>query len=184
MHVLEIGVCAGGSLEMWRHYFGDKCHIYGVDIYEACKCYENEHTKIFIGDQEDRIFWKDFKKRVPYIDIIIDDGSHRTDQQIATLEEMLPHIRPGGVYLCEDLHGLHNGFTTYMHGIVKNLNAQAVDKSQPGKGLSGLQTWVSSVHFYPYVTVIQKAEHPVKQFKSIRHGTEWEPFLRHKSKKR
>lgn len=183
VHVLEIGVYSGGSLEMWRHYFGARCHIYGVDIQEACKCYENEHTKIFIGDQENRNFWKSFKEQIPFIDILIDDGGHKTDQQIVTFEEMFPYIRPGGIYLCEDLHGLHNGFTTYMHGIVKNLNAQAFDKSQPRSGPSALQTWISSVHFYPYVTVIQKAERPVKQFKSLRHGTEWEPFPCHKSKK-
>lgn len=106
--------------------FGAKCYIQGVDIQEACKVYENEHTKIFIGDQEDRNFWKDFKKPVPHIDILIDDGDHKTDQQIVTFEQMLPHIRPGGIYLCEDLHELHNGFTIYMHGIVKNLNAQGL----------------------------------------------------------
>jgi len=39
--MLEIGVLSGGSLEM----FGAKCYIYGVDIQEACKVYENEHTK-------------------------------------------------------------------------------------------------------------------------------------------
>src|SRR4051794_16123713 len=35
--VLEIGIYSGGSLDMWRPYFGDQCHIYAVDIEEACK---------------------------------------------------------------------------------------------------------------------------------------------------
>jgi len=174
--VLEIGVYSGGSLEMWRHYFGSKCRVYGVDIEEACKCYENEFTEIFIGDQADRSFWKAFKQRVPYIDVLIDDGGHRPEQQIVTLEEMLPHIRPGGVYLCEDVHGIHHRFLSYMHGLVKNLNAMAVDSLEPGIRPSAFQSWIHSVHFYPYVTVIEKAENPVRQFIAPKHGTEWQPF--------
>ena len=45
--VLEFGVSQGGSLEMWRSYFGDRCHIYGVDIAEVCKVYENGEQSPF-----------------------------------------------------------------------------------------------------------------------------------------
>jgi hypothetical protein len=58
--------------------------------------------KIFIGDEEDRKFWRRFKAEVPAVDIVIDDGGHQTQQQVVTLEELLPHLRPGGVYICED----------------------------------------------------------------------------------
>src|SRR5262245_33435219 len=37
VHVLEIGVYSGGSLEMWREYFGASAIIYGVDIQSACR---------------------------------------------------------------------------------------------------------------------------------------------------
>src|SRR5262245_54320107 len=37
VHVLEIGIYSGGSLEMWRSYFGPQARIYGVDIEEACR---------------------------------------------------------------------------------------------------------------------------------------------------
>jgi hypothetical protein len=175
--VLEIGVYSGGSLEMWRHYFGPQCRIYGVDVEEACKVYANDHTKIVVGDQGDRSFWKAFKQRVPYVDVLIDDGGHKTEQQIVTLEEMLPHLRPGGVYLCEDLTGIHNGFAAYMHGIIKNLNATIAGNSEAGVCPSAFQTWINSVHFYPYVTVVEKAETAVRQFIAPKHGTEWQPFL-------
>jgi len=49
----------------WRwgnDYFGPRCHIYGVDIQDTCRAYENEWTKIFIGDQSDRTFWQRVKK--------------------------------------------------------------------------------------------------------------------------
>src|SRR5579864_8038519 len=108
VRVLEIGIYSGGSLEMWRDYFGSGCQIYGVDIEPACKAYERDSVKVFIGDQGDRNFWKKFKQEVPAVDIVIDDGGHLTEQQIITFEELLPHLQPNGIYLCEDLHGALN----------------------------------------------------------------------------
>ncbi len=177
VHVLEIGVYSGGSLEMWRHYFGPKCRIYGVDIEEVCKCYENEYTEIFIGDQEDRNFWKTFKERVPSIDILIDDGGHHYEQQIVTLEEMLPHLRPGGIYLCEDLHGEYSRFSAFVHGITNSLNVMKHFDSEPGVIPTELQAWIRSIYFYPYVTVIEKANNPLQRLIAQKHGTEWQPFV-------
>lgn len=175
-HVVEIGIYSGGSLEMWRDYFGPRSQIYGVDIAAECKVYENEYTKVFIGNQADRSFWKTFKERVPYIDVLIDDGGHTTEQQIVTLEEMLPHLRPGGVFLCEDVVGAYNGFSAYLQGLVSNLNATRFEDVEDGVIPSEFQTWIKAVHFYPYVTVIEKADQPVQRFTSPRRGTEWQPW--------
>ena len=98
---------------MWRSYFGSECHVYGVDIEEACKTYEREKVTVFIGDQEDPDFWTQFKNQVQGIDILIDDGGHTPNQQMVTLEQMLPYLRPGGVYLCEDVEGINNGFAAF-----------------------------------------------------------------------
>ena len=62
VNILEIGIFSGGSLPMWRSYFGPKCHIYGIDIEDVCKAHQNEYTDVFIGDQEDRGFWRTFKE--------------------------------------------------------------------------------------------------------------------------
>lgn len=48
--VVEIGVYSGGSMPMWRNYFGTGCHIHGVDIQPECKLYEDAHTSIHIGE--------------------------------------------------------------------------------------------------------------------------------------
>ena len=104
VHIVEIGVFSGGSLGMWHSYFGPRARITGVDIMPACKVYENEFTKIEIGDQSDRSFWKRFRDEYPPVDIVIDDGGHMSEQQMVTLEELLPHVSPGGVYICEDVH--------------------------------------------------------------------------------
>jgi hypothetical protein len=184
VHVLEIGIYSGGSLEMWKHYFGPKCHVYGVDIEEACKAYEADRIKVFVGDQADREFWKLFKKQVPTIDLLIDDGGHHPMQQIVTFEEMLPHLRPGGVYLCEDIHEVSNAFSAYMHGVADNLNASSWTYNAPNKGIQSVinltpfQKAIHSIHLYPFITVIEKAHQTHQdQFSALKHGTEWQPWL-------
>lgn len=62
VHVMEIGVYSGGSLRMWKDYFGPGCRVYGVDIEPACEAYRDDRTEIFIGDQSDPVFWSNLKK--------------------------------------------------------------------------------------------------------------------------
>ena len=181
VNVLEVGVYSGGSLEMWRSYFGEKSHMYGVDIEEACKAYENDHVSIFIGDQADRAFWRTFRKSVEGIDILIDDGGHKPEQQQITLEEMLPSLQPGGVYLCEDVHGYFNRFSTFASGLAHGLNdlngMNCISGSLLQSSVSPFQSSIHSVHFYPYVVVIEKHRVPPTKLSAPKHGTEWQPFL-------
>jgi hypothetical protein len=39
------------------------------------------------------------------------------------------------------------------------------------------QAEVDSVHFYPYVTVIERTKARVREFVAPKHGTHWQPFL-------
>ena len=50
--MVEIGVMGGGSLAMWKAYFGDGCKIIGIDIDANCKQHEAEDIEVFIGSQE------------------------------------------------------------------------------------------------------------------------------------
>jgi SAM-dependent methyltransferase len=177
VHIVEIGIFSGGSLDMWKTYFGRSCHVYGVDIEPACKNYESERVKIFIGDQADRNFWKTFREQVPVLDILIDDGGHAPDQQIISLEEILPHLRPGGVYLCEDVSRVHHRFAAYVSGLVDNLNAWTGEFDHSPAPTLGFQRQIHSIHQYPFVTVIEKREHPEDRLISERHGTEWQPYM-------
>lgn len=169
LNLLEIGIYSGGSLEMWRAYFGDRCHIFGVDIEPACRSYESSYVTVHIGDQADRKFWGAFRESAPAIDIIIDDGGHTPEQQRVTLEEMLPHLKCGGVYLCEDVHGRHNGFASYAAKFAEELNGFGA--------LNPIQKSIHSVHYYPYCVVIEK--HPVapESFSAPKRGTIWQPFF-------
>ena len=184
VNVVEVGVYSGGSLRMWTEYFGDTCRIFGVDIEEACRAYERENVKIVIGDQSDRGFWRRFTSEVPPIDVVIDDGGHQVDQQVATLEELLPHLRPGGVYICEDIPGKLNEFGMYVCGLSRRLYEPLATASNPDDNArrlvyraSPFQAAIESIHLYPYLVVIEKRAAPVTEFVAPKHGTEWQPFL-------
>ena len=92
VNVVEFGVSDGGSLHMWKQYFGPQCKVYGVDINPNCKSLEVEGIKILIGDQQERDFLRTVAATIPRIDILIDDGGHRMLQQINTFEELFPVI--------------------------------------------------------------------------------------------
>jgi len=107
---VEIGVKNGGSLFMWRKFFGEKARIIGIDLNPAAKQFEEHGFEIFIGDQNSAEFWTDFYQKVGPVDAMLDDGGHRNDNQIITTFHALQNIKEGGVLLVEDVH------TSYMKG--------------------------------------------------------------------
>ena len=169
--ILEIGVLGGGSLYMWRDYFGPDARIYGLDINPACKELEKDGFEIFVGDQGDPEFWKRLLREVPMIDVVIDDGGHRPHQQVVTLKSLLPHLRPGGVYICEDIHGPFQPFHSFVDGLTRSLS----DISGPHERTpaSSLHQQVASVHHYPILTVIEKTISCPPTFEAPRFGTNW-----------
>lgn len=178
LKLVEIGIYSGGSLPMWRSYFGNDCTVLGIDIEPACESYSSDGIEVFIGDQESPAFWNEFRKIVGSFDLVIDDGGHTPGQQIVTLEQTLPYLSPGGVFVCEDVCGLSHRFTAFASALVQRLNA-AENRSAEGLGYSttNLQRMVHSIHFYPFMCVIEKHPLPRTKLMAPRHGTEWQPFL-------
>lgn len=105
--LVEVGVQSGGSIDMWRNYFGPGLRYYGIDINPPTQQFGNEWATIIIGDQSDPKFWKklfkDHPELISNIDIFIDDGGHTMHQQIVTFQHAFPHVKLNGVYECEDL---------------------------------------------------------------------------------
>jgi hypothetical protein len=172
--ILEIGVDQGGSLQMWKKYFGSQAKIYGVDINPACKNLEEENIKIFIGSQSDRAFLRTIITQIPQIDILIDDGGHSMTQQIISFEELYEHIKPDGVYLCEDLHTSYKlkygggykrrgTFIEYSKKFIDYLNAYHTEQKSLKVNFLTKSAWC--LHFYDSVLVIEKRpiEKPVER---------------------
>lgn len=101
---MEIGVQSGGKIPLLREYFGDGLTYVGIDINPSTEMFESEPwIHIEIGDAGDNVFLESLKRKYRKVDLFLDDGGHTMQQQIITMKEMLPHIKPDGVYMCEDL---------------------------------------------------------------------------------
>lgn len=163
--ILEIGVWQGGSLQMWRDYFGDKVRIIGVDIDPRCKEFEEENIQIHTGSQSDRTFLRELVAKLPPIDIVIDDGGHSMEQQIVSFEELFPAVKSDGVYLVEDIHtsywltfgGGHKRrgtFIEYSKNFIDKINA--FHSEQRSLQVDDFTRSVDSLHYYDSILVIEK----------------------------
>ncbi|MBL8385410.1 MAG: hypothetical protein JNM90_20170 [Burkholderiales bacterium] len=162
---IEIGVFNGGSLPMWRDYFGPQAHIVGVDINPGCARYAEPGIDVVIGDQGDRGFLRELRDRYPGAAALLDDGGHTMQQQIATFEELYPSLDPAGVYLCEDLHTSYlapfgggyrrpGTFVEMGKSLVDRLNAAHV--GDDGAGPDAFTVSTDSLHFYDSMLVIER----------------------------
>ena len=101
---LEIGVAKGGSLAMWRRYFGPMANIVGIDIDKRCAAHSAEGINVRIGDQSDAAFLQSVIDEFGVPDVVLDDGSHQMAHIAATFDFLYSKMPKNGVYLVEDLH--------------------------------------------------------------------------------
>lgn len=108
--MLEIGVQNGGSLETWSEYFkSGKCFV-GCDINPQCGLlkYDDPRISIVIGDANISSTLQAIRAISPYFDVVIDDGSHKSDDVLLSFINYFPMVKPGGLYVVEDTHTLYN----------------------------------------------------------------------------
>jgi len=163
--ILEIGIFQGGSLKMWKEYFGERCKIYAIDVNPLCRQFEEDNVEIFIGSQSDRIFLRSIKNKIPKVDILIDDGGHTMQQQIVSFEELFDHVNDNGIYLCEDVHTsywpIYGGgykrtetFMEYTKNLIDYLNAW--HSKEKKFQVNNFTRSTYSIHYYDSLVVIEK----------------------------
>jgi hypothetical protein len=173
INLLEIGILGGGSHRMWRDYFTNG-KVYAIDINPVTFKHDLSGIEAFLGDASDEIFLSSIISKITKgLDIIIDDASHRTSEQIRTFNYLFPVMNSGGIYVIEDLQ------TSYMEGYKIEPNNSAVDYLKEkiddvnwrGKGFhqnykkldedikNNLNYWeknIESMHFYAGICFIFK----------------------------
>ena len=123
VQLLEVGVQNGGSLEIWLKYFSQAKKIVGIDINPACSSlqFNDPRVTILVGDANSDVAEKQIALHAQQLDIVIDDGSHRSSDIIKTFARYFPKVSNGGVFVVEDLHcsywkefegGLHEPYSS------------------------------------------------------------------------
>ncbi len=100
--MMEIGVADGSSLFAWKEVFPNAL-IVGMDMEPPA--FGNEvvdRMEFHLGDQRSR---EDCERvaRGRQFDFIVDDASHQPADILVSLLWLWPHLRPGGLYVIEDL---------------------------------------------------------------------------------
>uniref|UniRef100_A0A0G4H9Q7 Methyltransferase domain-containing protein n=1 Tax=Chromera velia CCMP2878 TaxID=1169474 RepID=A0A0G4H9Q7_9ALVE len=114
LQFLEVGVWYGKSLAMWSEYF-EECVVHGIDInlgrfrkhrpdLEKAGAFSRNPVKVFELDTWSDDFLEFVKgSELPPVDVVLDDGNHNADSQFHLFRTLFPKMKPGGVYIVEDL---------------------------------------------------------------------------------
>jgi hypothetical protein len=156
---VEVGVLSGGSLHMWRSFFGPEARIIGVDLNPDARRWEQDGFEIHIGNQQSPAFWASFFEKVGRVDVLLDDGGHTYAQQIITAQEAMTHMEKGLVIVEDTVTSYYKAFgypfrktfTEWAKTLVESVNARCV--------LAELETdWASRnllfVEFHPSVIAL------------------------------
>ena len=140
--LLEIGVWKGGGLRAFKDFYKGAGEFHGINYVFGNSDIPSQASFIkdgFIcheGYQQDIDFLESIKDQ---FDVIIDDGSHHSDDQIATFKHMFKHnLSSGGLYIVEDLHcctqsywwNSINGFKNTFLGVALRVNKGGAWTSQ------------------------------------------------------
>lgn len=100
IQMLEIGIDREESMKLWSEYF-PKATIHGADIK---KYTSSERITMHQLDQSDAGQLNEFADQfTESFDFILDDGSHVPKHQILTLEKLWKCLKPGGIFIIEDI---------------------------------------------------------------------------------
>jgi hypothetical protein len=179
VRLLEIGVFKGGSMHLWRKYFGPEAILFGIDIDPKCAQFDGRDAQIRIGSQGDPDFLRQVVEEMGDLDVVIDDGSHVCSHQEISFNNLFPKMSPEGVYICEDMH------TNYWHGwqeggyrrhstfiektkrIVDDMHADFHNRGE--HEVAKASRTVLGVHYYNSMVVIEKS--PQERPSHIQIGT-------------
>lgn len=109
LNLLEIGVQNGGSLETWKTFFSSANVLIGCDIDEKCGSlqYDESRIHVVVGDANQAGTVNKITEICNNFDIIIDDGSHTSNDILNSFFIYFSMLKPGGIFVIEDTHTLY-----------------------------------------------------------------------------
>lgn len=189
VNLLEIGVQNGGSLQLWSRYLPEGSRIVGIDIDERCGALGLAgNVSVHVGNAADPAALEQMLGAETF-DIIIDDGSHRSPDIVATFGALFPRLTPGGLYVVEDLHCSYNpdfggGFRKpdaaieWFKRLVEAVNFDHIGEQESltvgeARHLHRLNRSVARLAFYDSMVVVERLARPkMHPYRRIMSGVE------------
>lgn len=128
--LMEIGVLHGHSLKVWQDYLPYST-VVGFDRNFPKNIPSG--TRFFKGDQGSIMDLMECEMTFGPFDIIIDDGSHRTRDHLASFDTLYPRMNNGGLYVIEDLDfapGTVNHFRDHPDATLLDCYSFLIDRPQ------------------------------------------------------
>lgn len=178
INILEIGVHEGNSLMIWKRYFPN-ANIAGIDI--KSYNFKKERIVTFVGDQTDYKFLSTLVKKYKKFDIIIDDGSHVSQDIIKTFTFMFDFLVKGGLYIVEDLQTSYfprfggsrinlkrnNTSINFFKGLVDSANYER--DGRPFYKRIKFDGHIKFIHFYQNLMILKKRKTCLLQYKKLKN---------------
>jgi SAM-dependent methyltransferase len=122
LNILEFGILEGASLLMWKEYFSNS-KIVGLDnnTYYINKMKEQNFDVSFVNVNDENNISSSLKNINMMFDIIIEDTTHRIEDQIRVIKNTVEYLKPGGVIIIEDIF-LNNNENDYYEKLGETLN--------------------------------------------------------------
>ena len=94
----------GASLRAWRDFM-PKARIIGLDVQPDTQFDDEERIETYLCYSVGKDAVSKWHEKVDglMLDVIIDDGSHIATDQLVTLSNFYPMLKPGGIYIIEDI---------------------------------------------------------------------------------
>ena len=107
MNIAEIGILDNKSMRCWREYFS-KAHLYGFEWFDgrlnSAKSDNLNNTSYYKMNVEDQASIEQaFNSVGKAYKIIVEDSTHKFEDQIRVANIAYKHLLPGGILVIEDV---------------------------------------------------------------------------------
>jgi len=166
--IIEIGIGGGGSLQLWKQYFGPKAKIVGID-YDDKAMFSEPQIETFCGEQKNIDMWNHILEKYGQPDIVIDDGSHDQTDVLATFGMLYPSVKDDGIYVIEDTHTAywsqwHGGINSPFNMItLLSKHAHDVNLQHIKEPYQPLLPNLKSMSFYDSMVFLEKEIQPKRE---------------------
>lgn len=155
--IVEIGVQYGYSLQAWDEIFPN-ANVHGIDKSPLCAQEHMTRAKLHTFDATNLEECTAFFTKLGPVDVLIEDASHQSQEQVNLFHALFRYVRSGGFYVIEDIGC---GYQEYYGGgpdggVTIQMVRSFIDDIHNGCSKSKI-TDIAGVHLFRDIAFVEKA---------------------------